>query len=137
MNPSSINSLLLFLMLLFVASEAGFLQHKQDILVYNDLQVGTDLTLHCKSKDDDLGIHVLTYQGNPFEFKFRPHFFGRTLFYCSMEWNGLVHRFDIYDYKRDFDKCERCLWNIKATGPCMLNYSTSKYDICYPWKTTA
>ncbi|KAL4283096.1 hypothetical protein GQ457_16G014040 [Hibiscus cannabinus] len=137
MNASSINSLLLFLMLFFVASEASFLQHKQDILVYNDLQAGTDLTLHCKSKDDDLGIHVLTYQGNPFEFKFRPHFFGVTLFYCSMEWNGAMHRFDIYEYKRDFDKCIRSRWNIKATGPCMLNYSTSKYDICYPWKTTA
>ncbi|GMJ10526.1 hypothetical protein like AT3G16970 [Hibiscus trionum] len=137
MNPPSINLLLLFLMLLFVASEAGFLLHKQDILVYNDLQAGTDLTLHCKSGDNDLGIHVLTYHGNPFEFKFRPHFWAVTLFYCSFEWNGTVHRFDIYDFNRDFEKCKRCLWNIKANGPCMLNYDTNKYDICYPWKTNA
>ncbi|KAL4353964.1 hypothetical protein GQ457_06G007970 [Hibiscus cannabinus] len=44
MNPSSIKSLLLFLMLLFVASETSFLLHKHDILFYNDLQAGMNST---------------------------------------------------------------------------------------------
>ncbi|XP_039026521.1 S-protein homolog 20-like [Hibiscus syriacus] len=108
MNPSSSNGFLLFLVLLFAASEAGFLLHKADILVYNDFT--TDLTIHCKSKNDDLGVHVLPYR-NYFEFKFRPHFWGVTLFYCRMEWDGTTHWFDIYVQNRDSRLCNRCLWN--------------------------
>ncbi|KAK8513899.1 hypothetical protein V6N13_005089 [Hibiscus sabdariffa] len=109
MNPSSINSLLLFLMLLFVASKAGFLQHKQDILVYNDLQAGMDLTLHCKSKDDDLGIHVLTYQGNPSSSSSAHTSLGSPYFIAA--WNGM----------------ERC---IGSTFTTIKGISTNVYIAC-------
>ncbi|KAK8567171.1 hypothetical protein V6N13_005083 [Hibiscus sabdariffa] len=96
-------------MLLFVASKAGFLQHKQDILVYNDLQAGTDLTLHCKSKDDDLGIHVLTYQGNPSSSSSAHTSLGSP--YFTAAWNGM----------------ERC---IGSTFTTIKGISTNVYVAC-------
>ncbi|MBA0809146.1 hypothetical protein Gohar_024821 [Gossypium harknessii] len=128
MNPLPINWLL-SLTLVFVVSEAGLLLHKTDVLIYNDLDGGTDLTLHCKSKNNDLGIQHLAYR-NYFEFNFRPSFLGNTLFYCSMQWNGTMRWFDIYLEGRDVSRCIRCLWYVRPDGPCLSNY-----EICYHWKS--
>ncbi|TYI84171.1 hypothetical protein E1A91_D05G345600v1 [Gossypium mustelinum] len=130
MNASSINWLL-SLMHLFVASETILPRHKVDVLIYNYLQNGTDLTVHCKSKDDDLGVHLLAFR-NYYEFKFRPNLFGTTLFYCSMQWDGRMHWLDIYTSERD--TCTYCLWNVKPEGPCLVEY---KKVTCYSWNTDA
>ncbi|KAL1158430.1 hypothetical protein V6Z11_A08G223800 [Gossypium hirsutum] len=45
----------------------------------NDLSNNKILLVHCKSKDDDLGIHNLIV-GTEFNWKFRPRIFGGTLF---------------------------------------------------------
>ncbi|KAH1064005.1 hypothetical protein J1N35_028992 [Gossypium stocksii] len=111
MNPLPINWLL-SLTLVFVVSEAGLLLHKTDVLIYNDLDGGTVLTLHCKSKNNDLGIQHLAYL-NYFEFNFRPSLLGNTLFYCSMQWNGTMRWFDIYVESRDVSRCIRCLWGCE------------------------
>ncbi|MBA0746584.1 hypothetical protein Gogos_009090 [Gossypium gossypioides] len=130
MNPSPSNWLL-SLMLLFVASEAGILVHKVDLLIYNDLQNGTFLTIHCKSKQDDLGVHLLAYR-DYFEVKFRPNMFGTTLFYCSMQWDATRHWFDIYTSERD--TCTYCSWNVRPDGPCLMESDKSKNSTtCYHW----
>ncbi|KAK8489462.1 hypothetical protein V6N13_061773 [Hibiscus sabdariffa] len=126
-NPSSM-ILLLSLTSLSAVSRAGFLPDKTHVLIYNDLAPGTDLVVHYKSKDDDLGVRHIAY-GNDFKFHFRPSFWGTTLFYCSMQWSGTRHRFDIYKESRDLSLCSRCLWKIRTTGPCFVNYQT-----CYPWR---
>ena len=140
MNPSTRNLLLfswlLSLALLFMASEAGFLIPEADIIIGNDLNQGVDLTIHCKSKDNDLGVHRLAYVED-FEFKFRPNVWGTTQYYCSMQWNGASHWFDIYVQNRDSPLCNRCLWKVRPKGPCMFNFKTSDYDICYPWNNDA
>ncbi|XP_022735410.1 S-protein homolog 5-like [Durio zibethinus] len=140
MNPSSQNllliSCLLSLTLLFIASEAIFLPRKAHVIISNDLNTGSDLTIHCKSYDDDLGVWVLP-PNKDYEFTFRPIILGSTLYYCSMQWNGGFHWFDIYDQKRDRPLCSRCLWKVRPNGPCMFNYETTNYDICYPWKEDA
>ncbi|KAF6176256.1 hypothetical protein GIB67_023547, partial [Kingdonia uniflora] len=58
---------------------------KHHIHVVNDLQPGTPLIVHCKSKYDDLGEHTLDYQED-FSWHFRENFLGSTLFWCFMEW---------------------------------------------------
>ncbi|GMI70160.1 hypothetical protein like AT3G16970 [Hibiscus trionum] len=131
MNPSSI-ILLLSLTSLSAVSRAGLVPHKAQVLIYNDLAQETDLIVHCKSKDDDLGVQHITY-GNYFEFDFRPNFFGNTLFYCSMQWNGTTQWFDIYDQLRDEIVCDRCVWKVRPDGPCNQSY----YGICYSWKSPA
>lgn len=38
---------------------ACFIDHRGNVQITNRLENGMDLTLHCESKDDDLGEHVL------------------------------------------------------------------------------
>ena len=49
------------------------------VRITNDLERNVDLTVHCKSGDDDLGAHVLRPKGS-YSFKFGTNFFGGTLF---------------------------------------------------------
>ncbi|KAK8997097.1 hypothetical protein V6N11_020590 [Hibiscus sabdariffa] len=127
--------LLLSLMAYSVSSTSDALFAKTHVLIYNDIGTGTQLAVHCKSKDDDLGLYVLVYRQS-YEFSFHRDFFLKTLFFCNMQWNGTVYRFDIYNQKRDDYRCgDRCEWNVHGDGACMLNPQTSKFDICYGWNT--
>ncbi|KAK8997092.1 hypothetical protein V6N11_020581 [Hibiscus sabdariffa] len=125
--------LLLSLMIYYVRSVSGVWYPRTRVLINNDIGVGTHLTVHCKSKDDDLSPHVLEYR-QQYDFSFRPHFFRETLFFCGMQWNGTLYWFDIYDQYRDGHRCgKHCEWNVHSEGACQLNHGTSKFDICYDW----
>src|ERR1044072_9890497 len=79
-----------------------------------------NLTLHCKSKDNDLGFHTLAI-GNSFEFHFHKIPFGTTLFFCSFTWpeqNSSLHYVDIYNANRD--DCIFCFWKIGKQGACLF-----------------
>ncbi|KDP44437.1 hypothetical protein JCGZ_16270 [Jatropha curcas] len=111
---------------------AGLLPEKKTVNITNDLGPNTDLRVHCKSKDDDLGEKLLHFRGY-FTFQFHPNFWGTTLFYCLMKWQNVYHYFDIYIDDRDDKRCTVCLWLIRASGPCMLNRDTQKVNVCFPW----
>ncbi|KAK8980644.1 hypothetical protein V6N11_072959 [Hibiscus sabdariffa] len=106
----------------------SLIPEKANIRIYNDLGSGINLTVHCKSKDDDLGEQHLGYR-NYFEFRFRPSIFQNTLFYCSFQWNGRTQWFNIYVELRDEPYCSKCMWNIRPDGPCLANYN----NLCLPW----
>ncbi|CAL0311309.1 unnamed protein product [Lupinus luteus] len=99
------------------------------VYIRNGLDNGTILTFHCKSKDDDLGIHTLN-NDEEFKFQFRRNLFSNTVFCCNFTWNGISHRFDIYNYKRDEIYCHDCYWSIKPQRPCGIRQKTRTYDIC-------
>jgi len=84
----------------------------REITVYvtNHLERKKDLKFHCKSNNDDLGLHIL-HINQTFNWSFGSNFFSNTLFYCSFQWGDvpLLH-FDTYDEKRDFDICSICQW---------------------------
>ncbi|KAG2671053.1 hypothetical protein I3760_14G114700 [Carya illinoinensis] len=107
------------------------------VRISNELDLGIDLQLHCKSRDDDLGEHLLHYNDSYYEFSFRPTYFGSTLFYCSFSWNtdGCAKKywFDIYDYHREETSCTECYWKARLIDICMLNHDDNQYDICYSW----
>jgi len=121
--------LICVLMLLFVHYIVGV-----RVNVNNTLEGNMDLTLHCKSKDDDLGVQLL-HHGQSFSWKFNPRFppiIFQTLFFCSFAWTGEFHRFDIYiqgDHK--LDNCDYCNWNVFKSGPCRLQERGD--PICFPW----
>ena len=102
--------------------------------ITNALKSREQITIHCKSGDDDLGVHNLT-AWTDFDFKFRPNFWETTLFYCSFQLPDAFHYFDIYVDKRDRKKCNltECLWLVMEQYMCMFNYLTQKYDFCYEW----
>ncbi|MDV3200570.1 MAG: self-incompatibility S1 family protein [Pigeon pea little leaf phytoplasma] len=102
------------------------------VSIQNVLEGNDDLTAHCRSNDDDIGVKLVKYQ-DAFEFRFRANLFGGTLFYCRFEWNGACQWFNIYDEQRDLGKCERCNWHITKNGPCReVSYNT---DTCYEWRS--
>ncbi|XP_050211853.1 S-protein homolog 5-like [Mercurialis annua] len=108
-----------------------FLRHKTNVYVDNSLDYGLDLTLHCKSKDNDLGIKLLHFD-ETFKFTFRPTFWGTTEFFCSFQWKDRFEWFSIYVDNRDYPICYDCYWIVKTDGPCMKSAS-GYYDICYKW----
>lgn len=84
--------------LLFVTQCAGLL-NKTHVRIKNDLGDGVNLTVHCKSKEDDLGVLVLP-NDQFFEFSFR---LGPTwsifLQHAMAKCDSLFH---IYIQKRDY-----------------------------------
>ncbi|KAB1221735.1 hypothetical protein CJ030_MR2G019962 [Morella rubra] len=115
-----------------VAGQLGF--KRAHVRISNDLSEGVDLKVHCKSKEDDLGEHIVSY-GKAYEFNFKPHFFGHSLFFCSFQWQEYQPRwFDIYVFQRDHPRCSLCFWKVVADGICLLDYDTNEYDLCYHWK---
>jgi hypothetical protein len=62
--------------------------------ITNGLGAGLDLTIHCKSKDDDLGQHVVPFDGE-YTIDFCTNFWRTTVFFCGMSWSSEFHWFDI------------------------------------------
>jgi hypothetical protein len=127
MSPFIQKAILLYVLtLLLVHNILG-----EDVNVVNYLENNLDLTLHCKSKDDDLGVHLL-HHGENFRWSFTPSILGNTLFYCSFIWNGELHWFEIYKgnnlAKTDCDSCD---WRIFKSGPCRIQEVFG--SICFPW----
>ncbi|RYR61128.1 S-protein homolog 3-like [Arachis hypogaea] len=87
------------------------------VAIQNLLEDQDDLTVHCKSRDDDIRVQYLKSHEH-FLFHFRPNIFGTTLFYCSFAWeDGVCRRFDIYEYDRDKTYTD-ITWQIFKEGPC-------------------
>lgn len=124
---------LLLLLLSVTGSDAGMFISKVHVQVKNEIGEGVILSLHCKSKDDDLGVHALTF-GSFFEFTFHPSIFGRTLYFCSMMWGKQFHYFQIYVQRRDEEVCPtHCFWSVFANGPCLQNPGFGVHHMCYKW----
>lgn len=90
---------------------------KVHVRVMNKLGHGRSMELHCQSMDDDLG-RLTVPDGLEIEWEFHVNFWGTTLFYCDVQWNGSVwHHFDAYSHQRDDGRCEtQCNWMIAEDG---------------------
>ncbi|CAL0302324.1 unnamed protein product [Lupinus luteus] len=103
------------------------------VYVENDLGNGTLLTLHCKERNNDLGVQNLNYK-EAFKFQFRSEIFGLKLYFCGLTWDGKLHWFDVYDEQRDLHFCKDLHWSINRDRPCLFNCDTQKYDCVYDYK---
>ncbi|KAB1227576.1 hypothetical protein CJ030_MR1G019964 [Morella rubra] len=113
---------------------AGLSLKRAHVRIANDLSEGVDLKVHCKSKDDDLGEHIVSYGKEYYEFTFKPRYFlGETQFFCSFQWQENFRWFDTYMYRRDHQRCNECYWKVRPDGPCRLDYDTNEYDLCFGW----
>nr|KJB26087.1 hypothetical protein B456_004G224600 [Gossypium raimondii] len=102
--------------------------------VVNGLSNGRILLVHCKSKDDDLGIHNLTAD-TEFTWKFKPNFFGGTLFWCYMAHSNFHAAFDAFRENDDFfQECNYgdCIWTAKDDGIYLRNGKLDK--LTYGWE---
>ncbi|KAI3469910.1 hypothetical protein Pfo_026573 [Paulownia fortunei] len=105
---------------------------KTTVRVHNNLGKNINLTLHCKSKDDDLGLHLLR-NGNSFQWKFHPNFIGTTTFFCGMEWKNVRGTFDIYVAKRDSERCLECAWKVTQDGVRGYSEEGGDEQIWFRW----
>ncbi|KAK4774331.1 hypothetical protein SAY86_009266 [Trapa natans] len=88
---------LLFLILLFVAVAGENDQRRVHVEVRNMLPPTHNFTIHCKSKDDDLGVHIVGLN-QVYTFHFQRSILGRMLFFC---WLNTEYGHGIYDlYKQ-------------------------------------
>lgn len=121
--------LLLFVLTLLSAHNVISLGRTQ-VTILNHLDSKSDLTVHCKSADDDLGLRHLHFEES-FNWSFGINFIGQTQYYCSFQWNnGKLYWYDIYKAHRDSRECRNCIWWIYESGPCRLDNMTAD---CYPW----
>ncbi|KAB2599920.1 pumilio 15-like [Pyrus ussuriensis x Pyrus communis] len=125
MSPHLRNVVMLLLVIVLMTRTEGGLRipKRKHVRITNSLESKVDLTVHCKSGDDDLGEQKVPPTEN-FEFSFKTNFGGTTLFFCSFEWSNEFHWFEVYSSFRD---CKYCYWDIFQDGPCM-------YGTCYRWK---
>lgn len=96
-------------------------------------RIGKSIKLHCRSKDDDLGLHAVQNRGE-YRWGFGINFLGTTLFYCDVSWKNLrgYYHFVAYSYKRDWGRCEsECVLFITKVGIYGKNKETKHWELMY------
>lgn len=92
---------------------------------FNDLP--DSLFVHCSSKNDDLGKHILKSQEDYcFHFCYVPFI---TLFHCHVQWGKKTRSFDAYNGKWVFHSpcgSDECEWVAKIDGIYLSEIK--KYD---------
>jgi len=89
---------------------------KTTVRIFNHLG-GEDFSVHCKSKDDDLGNHVI-HDIECYSWEFHPNVFGTTSFSCNISsTRGEVNNV-FYNQKRDRrNRCpDFCDWYVTKDG---------------------
>lgn len=109
---------------------------KYHVRVENGLQ-GQPLNVHCQSKDNDLGIHVLQ-PGDQFEWGFHINFMGKTLFFCNMWWESGHKSFEVFkagEHKLILDFCgaKTCQYRATEEGVQIFHSKNKAWELKYPW----
>ncbi|KAF8394173.1 hypothetical protein HHK36_020379 [Tetracentron sinense] len=106
---------------------------KHHVYVGNDLGEGVTLTLHCASRDDDLGTHVLPYGAN-YTWGFRSHLWKRTLFWCDFKWGSVnAQNCTVYDGKTEQSFHSNAHWLSRMDGLYFYIHSDEKYKLFMSW----
>ncbi|KAL6194522.1 hypothetical protein ACLB2K_035604 [Fragaria x ananassa] len=123
------------LLLLFTMTMSGEGRGRRHVQITNNLDPYYEITLHCRSKNDDFGVKHLG-RNDTFAFTFRPALWPvQTLFYCGFQWEKGLHYFNVYEDIRDRDVCGNCWWSVREYGHiCRFNFNTKQYDDCFAWK---
>lgn len=104
---------------------------KTHVVVYNFLEGLNNFTIHCMSKDDDLGSHVIGPEDN-YDWGFRSNIWGTTLFFCGLSCPYGSGTFDLYKAERDRERCLVCVWHVTKDG--IYGYDGSHtLDVEYKW----
>lgn len=107
--------------------KACFLTPKMEVRIVNYVTVAP-LQLRCQSKDDDLGVHVLT-TNQVYNWRFCDTIEENTLFFCHLRAGPKDKSFDVYtSIGRDI-RCPNhvCTWLAYDDGI----YLNGK--LIYPW----
>lgn len=124
------------LQLLLMATLIHVVSGKVTIQITNFIGYDDVLIIGCRSQDDDLGQHTLSY-GQSMKWKFKPNFTKTTLFYCNARWKTNVMlrvHFDAYEYMRDNYGCgSDCRWLFTVNGVYTYDSKHDSWDFRFPW----
>nr|DAD20159.1 TPA_asm: hypothetical protein HUJ06_021622 [Nelumbo nucifera] len=110
---------------------------KYHVFVINDLGENETLNLHCASKNNDLGTHLITF-GSNFNWSFNINFSETTLFWCDMNWKSFRMHYDVFEAKRDRSICDaqqRCYWRVQQDGLYFYDASQDTYERKDVWQS--
>lgn len=144
---SKFTSIFVFLMLfnVFDIGNAGLALSKYKIIVLNDIiqKNAAPLKVHCQSKDNDLGYHILPF-ARDLDWSFRANFWATTRFYCHFWWGRKQRAFDVfYDGWSEFcdapkdsiDNRNYCFWVVRTDGFYFSNrLLNSTLERKYTWQ---
>ena len=118
---SPVQNVFLFVLLTYsIASQAeGCFMKRWNIFVTNDMY--SDIFVHVRSKDDDLGNHTIPTKAN-YNFSFCDNFFGKSVFHGDFRWGPRSQSLDLIDddirpicaLSKGSD--EHCYWSVRADG---------------------
>lgn len=137
LNEITLNVIILSLLVIILAYGASEAQ-RTHVSFTNRLPASVsrkNLTIHCKSKNDDLGFHTIMPGPDKFyEFEFWPDWLWRTLFFCSFTWPNepSLHYLDVYHGWED-RKCKNLWWKIDDCGGCKSCDLLDNPHVCYRW----
>lgn len=108
----------------FIAFLTTLVHARVYVEVLNRLENESRMNIHCRSREDDLGYHVLE-AGAATQWSFNVNILGTTLFYCDVQWgNSNWFHFDAYDAKRDNSRCKSvCRWMISDDEGLLYGYN--------------
>ncbi|GMI70309.1 hypothetical protein like AT3G24060 [Hibiscus trionum] len=94
------------------------------------------LYLHCKSKDDDIGLKAMRVWDD-YTWTFKVNVLRTTLFSCNARWTkGKQRHFDAFVASRDEERCQKyhnsCMWSVRSDGIYFSN-NNSTWTNTYPW----
>ncbi|KAK9755483.1 hypothetical protein RND81_01G028800 [Saponaria officinalis] len=138
----SLHSLILILVLalVLVVAQSNNVTNcefmKYIVHVVNDLPNNEALKVHCKSKDTDLGEHILG-TSQEVNWSFRVNVFCTTLYYCDMQWSKAHGRFNVFEgIDADLTKAcnyKDCSWRVRVDGVFLYNVLTKYFEHRYKW----
>ena len=101
------------------------------VVINNILERKQNLVVHCKDKNTDFGVKKVP-SGGSYNFSMEPNLFSADYF-CSFVFDNVVHWFDIYLWKRDFNSCNKdtCRWFVYEKGICLSDPNSPTH--CYSW----
>ncbi|XP_057803731.1 S-protein homolog 5-like [Salvia miltiorrhiza] len=81
------------------------------------------LKLHCASKNDDLGNHILSLN-QEIHWSFCDNFFWNTLFHCGASWGSKTCAFNAFNDHWN-GRCDTgfCYWEVRADGFYMSKHN--------------
>lgn len=129
---------LIFLLNLNFARSFG-ISSRYNVYITNNLPNDTNpLTLHCKSKDDDLGQRVL-HKNEEFSFSFRRKIIiESTLYFCHFWWEQKDKSIDVFNNHIAEKDCGRvnpdlmeCYWKVQEDG---FYFGAHRYPPPEYWK---
>ncbi|XP_061979662.1 S-protein homolog 4-like [Populus nigra] len=97
---------------------------RTQLSITNDLDSSSELLVHCKPRNYDLGLKSLSPHCSwSFDIVFRLMWIFVLVFACNMVWNGQSKLFDIYTGERD--------GAIRGVGGWPVLQTAVN---CFPWK---